>query len=146
MNNYFEVGVRYDKTLENGQLKKVTEQYLVEALTFTEAEARTTKEMQSYISGEFRVVTEKMTNISEIILSSDKDADKFYKCKHNLITLDEQTGKEKKMTQYIIIQAASIDDARNKYEDFAKDIICDVVLKEISETKLMDYFPYNAVM
>lgn len=78
MNSYFEVGVRYDKTMDDGVARKVTETYLLDALTFTEAEKRATEEMEAYISGEFRVVTEKITNISEVVTTDDDSADKFY--------------------------------------------------------------------
>ncbi len=143
MNSYFEVGVRYDKTMEDGAVRKVTENYLVEAVSFTEAEKRATQEMEAYISGDFRVVTEKITNIAEIVTTDDVTADKFYKVKHSLITINEKTLKEKKQAQYIIIQASSVDDARNRYMQHIKDWLVDVVLEAVSETKYMDYFPFK---
>ena len=143
MNSYFEVGVRYDKTMEDGNVRKVTENYLLDAISFTEAEFRATEEMKAYISGEFRVVTEKITNISEVVTTDDASADKYYKVKHNLITINEKTLKEKKQPQYIIIQASSVDDARDRYEQHIRGWLVDVVLEAVSETKYMDYFPYN---
>ena len=143
MNSYFEVGVRYDKTMEDGAVRKVTENYLVEAVSFTEAEKRATQEMKAYISGDFRVVTEKITNIAEIVTTDDATADKFYKVKHSLITINEKTLKEKKQAQYIIIQASSVDDARNRYMQHIKGWLVDVVLEAVSETKYMDYFPFK---
>lgn len=143
MNSYFEVGVRYDKTREDGVVRRVTENYLLDALTFTEAEKRATEEMEAYISGEFRVVTEKITNITEVVTTNDMSADKFYKVKHSLINIDEKTGKKKKQAQYIIIQASSVDDARERYKQYIKCWFVDVVLEAVSETKYMDYFPYN---
>lgn len=140
MNSYFEVGVRYDKTMEDGVVRKVTENYLLDALSFTEAEKRATKELQDYISGEFRVVTEKITNIAEVVTTDDLSADKFYKVKHNII-IDEKTAK--KQAQYIIIQASSVDDARDRYKQHIQGWLVDVVLEAVSETKYMDYFPYN---
>lgn len=143
MNSYFEVGVRYDKKMEDGVVRKVTENYLLDALSFTEAEKRATEEMKAYISGEFRVVTEKITNIAEVVTTNDTSADKFYKVKHSLITIDEKTAKEKKQAQYIIIQASSVDDARDRYKQHINGWLVDVVLEAVSETKYMDYFPYN---
>lgn len=143
MNSYFEVGVRYDKKLEDGVVRKVTENYLLDALSFTEAEKRATEEMKAYISGEFRVVTEKITNIAEVVTTNDMSADKFYKVKHSLITIDEKTDKEKKQAQYIIIQASSVDDARDRHKQHIKGWLVDVVLEAVIETKYMDYFPYN---
>ena len=143
MNSYFEVGVRYDKTMEGDGVRKVTENYLLDAISFTEAEKRATEEMKAYISGEFRVVTEKITNIAEVVTTEDMSADKFYKVRHSLITIDERTGKEKKQAQYIIIQASSVDDARDRYKQYIKGWLVDVVLEAVSETKYMDYFHYN---
>lgn len=115
----------------------------MDALSFTEAEKRATEEMKAYISGEFRVVTEKITNIAEVVTTNDTSADKFYKVKHSLITIDEKTAKEKKQAQYIIIQASSVDDARDRYKQHINGWLVDVVLEAVSETKYMDYFPYN---
>lgn len=143
MNTYFEVGIRYDKTMENGATKKVTENYLLEAISFTEAEKRAIEELISYTSGELCVITEKITNISEVVTTNDVTADKFYKVKHNFITIDEKNDKEKKQAQYIIIQAASVDDARDRYKQHIKSWIIDVVLEAVSETKYMDFFPYK---
>ena len=143
MEKIFEVGVRYDKTMEDGVIRNVTEKYLLDALSFTEAENRATEEMKAYISGYFRVVIEKITNIAEVVTTDDASADKFYKVKHSLITIDEKTAKYKKQAQYIIIQASSIDDARDRYKQYIKGWLVDVVLESVSETKYMDYFPYN---
>ena len=110
----YECGVRFDKMMENGMVKKVTELYLVDALTFTEAEARIISEITPFISGEFDVVTIKRTNYSEIVfdeynLNSETDAnvqkltransrasevaDKWFKAKINLILVDRKDRK-----------------------------------------------------
>ena len=142
MSKYFEVGVRYDKTQEDGTAKKVTETYLIDALSFSEVEKRITEEMEAYISGEFSVVTEKITNISDVVNTDDVLADKFYKVKFSIITVDEKTGKEKKQTQLVVIQASSNDDARDRYKQHIKGWLVDVVLEAVSETKYIDYIPY----
>ena len=135
----FEVAVRYDKTMENGAVKRVTEPYIVDALSFTEAEARTTEFMQPYLSGDFRVVKEKITNISEVVPCDDPAADRWYKVKHNIITVNEKTGIEKLTPQYLLFQASSNDDARNRYVAYVKDWMADVELDTVAETKYMDY-------
>lgn len=109
MNRYFEVGIRYEKTIENGMQKKVTEQYIINALTFTEAEARIINEMSAFISGEFDVVTMKITKYSEII---DNDGDRYYKAKVNTIEIDDSTEKEKKTPTFFLVRVKSIEDAR----------------------------------
>ncbi len=94
MANWFECKIRYDKIMDNGAIKKVTEPYLVDALSFTEAEARIIEEMTPYISGEFSVSAVKRTKISEIFW--DDSADKWYLVKVAFITIDERTAVEKK--------------------------------------------------
>lgn len=137
----FECGIRYNKTLENGQEKKVTELYIVDALSFSEAEQRIIKEMSAY--GEFEVVSEKITNYSELVRSNDTEADLWYKVKVNLITLDEKTMKEKKTPLYLLVQAKNIDDARRLTNEHMKDSVADWNCEAVSETKIMDVFVYG---
>jgi hypothetical protein len=137
---FFEVGVRYDKTMENGVVKPVTELYIIEAVSFTEAEARAIEMMQPFISGDFRVVKEKITNINEVIRSDKPTDDRFYKVKHNIITIDEKTAKEKRTPMYLLFEASSNDDARDRYYKHIKDWLADCELDTIAETKYMDYY------
>lgn len=144
MNRYFECGIRYEKLLENGMQKKVTEQYIVDALSFTEAEQRITKEMGCYINGDFEVVTEKITNYSEVIPSDNAEADRWYKVKINIVTIDERTDKEKKNAVYYLIQAKDIDDARRMTNKYMEGTVVDWDCEAVSETKVMDVFFYAA--
>ena len=144
MNRYFECGIRYEKTLENGMQKKVTELYIVDALSFTEAEQRITKEMGCYISGDFEVVTEKITNYSEVVASDNAEADKWYKVKINIVTIDDKLGKEKKAAVYYLIQAKDIDDARRMTNKHMEGSVLDWECEAVSETKIMDVFFYVA--
>ena len=115
---FFECGIRYEKTLENGMQKKVTELYIVDALSFTEAEMRVTEEMKCFISGEFEVVSEKITKYSELVETAD--GDKWYKAKVNFITIDEKSGAEKKQAFFYLIQANDIDHARKRLNEYMK--------------------------
>ena len=101
MATWIEVRARYDKMMENGSVKKVTEPYLADALSCTEAEARVTEELQPFISGDFRISSVVTTKIAEIFW--DETGDKFYKVKINFITLDEKTATEKKTASYILV-------------------------------------------
>lgn len=143
LDKYFECGIRYEKTMEDGTQRKVTELYIVQACSFTEAEARFTNEMSAYISGESEVVTEKITNYSEVMPSTNTEADKWYKVKLNLITLDERTEKEKKTAIYYLVQAKDIDDARRLTDDFMKPSMMDYTTEAVQETKIMDVYLYN---
>lgn len=140
----FECGIRYEKTLENGMQKKVTELYIVDALSFTEAESRMIKEMSAYVSGEFDVVSEKITNYSEVVMSDNAEADKWYKVKINYIVTDEKTEKEKKTAVYLLVQAKDIDDARRMTDKHMDGTMMYWECEAVSETKIMDVFLYEA--
>ena len=104
MNSWFECKVKYDKEIEGGMQKTVSEPYMVDALSFTEAESRILEEMRPFISGEFTVANIKRVKISELFF--DESGDRWYKCKVNFITLDEKSGVEKRTASYMMVQAA----------------------------------------
>ena len=103
MATWFECKVKYDKMSENGMPKAVTEPYLVDALSFTEAEARITEEITPFISGDYKVTAVKRTNTAEIFWAEDAESDKWYKVKVNFVTIDEKTGVEKKTANYMMV-------------------------------------------
>lgn len=138
---WFECKVRYDKMGENGAMKKVNEPYLVDALTFTEAEARILEEMKPFISGEYSISSEKKTKISEIFF--DENGDRYYLVKVAFITLDEKSGVEKKSISQILVQASDLQDALNKFEAGMKGTMADYEVSSIAETMIMDVFPAN---
>jgi hypothetical protein len=138
----YECGVRYERTMENGMTKKVTELYLVDALSFAEAEGRITNEMEPYISDEFDVVTIKRTNISEIV-EGLSTADKWFKAKLMYITIDEKTGKEKKQAVHFIVRASDINNAHICVVEHMKGSVMDYEIATLDETKIMDLFRYK---
>ena len=105
MHNWFLTKIRYEKVMENGIQKKVTEPYLVDALSFTEAEARITEEMTPFISGEFTVSDISRAHYSEIFTSEEDSADKWYAGRLAFITVDEVSGKEKRTYTNVLVQA-----------------------------------------
>lgn len=135
---WFECKVRYDKMQENGAVKKVNEPYLVDALTFTEAEARIIEEMKPYISGEYSISSEKKTKISEIFFN--EGADRYYLVKVNFITLDETSGVEKKTVSQILVQASDFEDAVDKFKEGMKGTMADYEIGSVTETMIMDVF------
>lgn len=141
MNSWFEVKVRYEKVMENGSQKKVTEPYLVEALSFTEAEARVINEVTPYISGEFSIVAIKKNNLSEIFWN--EDGDYWFKVKVNFITIDENTCKEKKKASYIMVQAKDLRDAAKVFDEGMKGTMSDYQIANIKETSIIDIFRYE---
>ena len=94
--DWYETKIRYEKTMEDGMQKKITEQYVVDALSFTEAENSIIEEMSSYISGEFKITDIKHAAYHEIFFSDNMNDDKWYKTKLQFITIDEKSEKEKK--------------------------------------------------
>ncbi len=142
MHTWFECKIRYDKTLENGMQKKVTEPYLVDALSFTEAEARIIKEITPFISGEFEVANIKKAKINEMFF--DENGDKWYKGKVYFITIDEKSGVEKKSASNMLIQAADLDTALKNLFKGMGGTLADYEVASLSETPIMDVFPYEA--
>lgn len=138
MAKWFETKVRFDKLMENGVVKKVTEPYLVDALSFTEAEARITEEVTPFISGDFSVSAVKKGNISEIFY--DESGDKWYKVKVAFISINDKTGQEKKSASNIMVQAS---DFKNAYDNFIsgmKGTMADFEIMSITETAIIDVY------
>jgi hypothetical protein len=144
MHTWFECKIRYEKTMENGMNKKVTEPYLVDALSFTEAEARIIEEMTPFISGEFTVSYIKRANYSELFPSEEEAADRWFKCKLVFITLDEKSGAEKKTSTQVLVQAADLRDAVKKLDEGMKGTMADYQIASVAETAIMDVYPYSA--
>ena len=130
--------------MENGMNKNVTEPYLVDALSFTEAEARIIEEMTPYISGEFTVSDIKRAGYSELFFSEDANADRWFKCKLTFITLDEKSGSEKKTSTNVLVQASDLRDAVKKLDDGMRGRMADYLIASVAETAIMDVYPYEA--
>ena len=138
MAQWFECKVRYDKLMENGMQKKVNEPYMVDALSFTEAEARIIEEVTPFISGDFSVSAVKRTNISEIFW--DDSADKWYHVKVNFITIDEKSAVEKKTTSHILVAATDFKGALDNFMEGMKGTMADFEIASIAETTIMDVY------
>ena len=134
----YECKVKYEKTLETGTQKKVTEAYLVDAMSFTEAENRIIEEMTPYIVGEFEVAAVKKARISELFI--DPEGDKWYRAKVMFITIDEKTGVEKKAASTMLVQASDFQRAAKNLEDGMKGTMSDWEINTIAETLLMDVY------
>ena len=144
MHTWFECKIRYEKVMENGMNKKVTEPYLVDALSFTEAEARIIEEMTPFITGEFTVSDIKRANYSELFSSDDEAADRWYETTLAFSTLDEKSGAEKITRTRVLVQAADLRDAMKKLDEGMKGTMADYQGVAIKETAIMDVYPYTA--
>ena len=143
MANWFECKVKYDKTQENGSVKKVSEPYLVDALSFTEAEARITEEQRPFISGEFSVDAVKRTKIAEIFFNDG--ADRWYMVKVAFITIDEKTAKEKRSVSQILVQASNFREALENFLKGMEGTMADYEIVQIAATPLMDVYRMKVV-
>ena len=142
---WFECKVRYEKTMEDGTIKKVTEVYVVDALSFSEAEKRITEEMSSYVSGELEICNLKIAPYKEIFFAdSDFDlADEWYKAKLVFITIDEKTDKEKKTSVNYLVNAGSFNLALKNINEIMEGTMIDYQTCNLTETKIENVFEYK---
>ena len=143
MHTWFICTIKYEKTMENGLEKKVAESYLFDSLSFTESEGRCIEEMTAFISGEFTVSDIKRANYSEVFFSQEDAADRWFKCRLMFITLDEKSGVEKKTSTNVLVQAADLRDAVKKLDEGMKGTMADNQIASVSETAIMDVYPYE---
>lgn len=143
---WFECKIRYEKTMEDGSQKKVTELYVVDALSFTEAEASIIEEMSSYISGEFEVKDIKKAAYGEIFFSDSPSADRWYKTKLQFITIDDKTEKEKKSNVNYLVHGSTLPGAVKSIDEVMGGTMIDYVIACIAETQIMDVFEHNQML
>lgn len=142
MHNWFECKIKYDKTAEEGKIVKVVETYLMDALSFTEAEARIIEEMRPFISGEFTVSNVRRSRINEMFFN--ENGDKWYRAKVMFTTLDEEKGIEKCTPVTMYIQASDFDEALKGLKEGMKGSMADYHVYSITETPIMDVYKYEA--
>lgn len=143
MATYFETKIRYDRVRENGTVKKVTGACLVDALTFSDAEARAVEKVTPFISGEFAVTAIRKTKIAEVFRDDRDSADKWWLVKVNFITLDEKSGEEKKTPSLVLVQAGNDASARERFNEGMKGTMSDYEIAAIIETPYMDVYKYE---
>lgn len=136
--------MRYERQMEDGMQKMVTETYVVDAFTFGEAEEAITKEMAAFVSGEFNVKNITPANYGEIFFSDNANDDKWYKAKLTFITIDEKTGKEKRTNTNYLVQAGSFNAAVKNVEQVMGTTMIDYVIANMAETKIMDVYEHQA--
>ncbi len=142
MHNWFQCKVKYERNGEDGSVTKVNEAYLIDALSFTEAEERINEEMKPYISGDFLVADIKRARINELF--EYEGGDKWYRCKVYFISLDEEKGIEKRIATTMFAQASSVKEAVEVLEKGMKGTLADYEIAAVTETNVMDVFKYEA--
>lgn len=139
MSQWFETKVKYDKTMmETGAIKPVTEPYLVDALSFTEAEARIIKEMEPYVSGDLTVTAVRKVRFEDVIYH--EGGDRWYKVKINMLTIDEKTGAEKRTASFSLVQASEFKLALDYFMEAMKSVLFDFEIVNIIEMPYIDVF------
>ena len=140
---WFECKIRYEKVMEDGLQKRVSENYVVDALSFSEAEERIIEEMSSYISSEFDVIDIKKASYKEIFFADEDMADKWYKAKLQFITIDEKNDKEKRSAVNYLVNAGSFNGAVKNIEAVMSGTMIDYIIASVAEATLMDVFEYK---
>lgn len=136
MATWYEAKVSYEKTTDTGAVKRITEPYIIDALSCTEAEARVIDKVTPYVSGDLRVSSVKRANFAEIIPTPGEDL--WYKVKLNFISIDDKTGAEKRNSSYMLIQASNFGNAYASVLTAMKDTIADYEIASITETSIVD--------
>ena len=140
---WFICKVRYEKMQENGMQKKVTESYVIDAVSFTEAEERITEEMSAYISGDFEVKDISLAPFGEIFFDEKPSSDRYYKAKIAFITIDEKSGNEKRQNVNYLVNAENFNQAVKNVYEVMGDTMIDYEIISIAETQIMDVFEYH---
>jgi hypothetical protein len=140
MQTWFEVKVKYVKVDDDGREKKVSEVYLLDAVTFTDAETRIIKQLETMVRGEFIVDNIKKSNIVEIF--PNETGEWWYKAKIGIVTIDEEKGKEKKINNYFLIAADDIKEALQRLEEGLSYILVPYQTTSLAICNIVDVFPY----
>ena len=140
---WFECKIRYEKMTEDGLPKKVSEVYVVDALSFSEAEERIMEEMLPYNLVDIEIVDVKIAPYREIFFADDNLADQWFKAKLSFITIDERSNKEKRTSMMYLVNAGNISSAINNIDKVMSGTMIDYVTTSISATKIFDVFEYK---
>lgn len=134
----YQVKVKYDKMQDNGCVKPVTDTYIVDALSFTEAEARTVEYVQPYISGEFTVTDIKRVKIAEL-WEAPAGGDYWFEAQLEFITIDEKTASEKRTKNRVLVQADNLQQAMQAVADNMKNSMADYEAASLKKTPIVEY-------
>lgn len=146
MAKYFECKIRYEKQITDpndkdcGKLKKVNESYLVDALSYTEAEARIVKEVGQYIKGEYTITNIKQARIAELIFKDDDLCENWFTIKIKITVVDENSGTERLVPETLLVRAEDLTDALSRFKEAFKDTVSDYIITSISASPILEYY------
>ena len=145
MNYWFECKVSYERQADSMGMKKVSESYLVDALSFTEAEKRIIKEVRPFVSvGELEVVNIRRARIAELFLNDEAEDDRYFRAKVNFITVDEKSGSEKKTSATMIVKSDSLPNAVTEMKAQLDSQMASYEIAAVTDTQILDVFQYEA--
>lgn len=145
MNYWFECKVSYERQADSMGMKKVSESYLVDALSFTEAEKRLIKEVRPFVSvGELEVVNIRRARIAELFLNEEAEDDRYFRAKVNFITVDEKSGSEKKTSATMIVKSDSLPNAVTELKAQLDSQMASYEIAAVTDTQILDVFQYEA--
>ncbi|MDN5211650.1 DUF4494 domain-containing protein [Fulvivirgaceae bacterium BMA12] len=142
MRIWFVCKAKYQKENDQGIVKEVTEPYLVDAFTYTEAESRIYELLENMISGSFIVTQISKTNINDVFYFEGFDI--WYKCKIVYQVDDGDSGKEKKVTNYMLVSAENVKDAYDKLQQSLSNMLVTYNITSIIESPILEVFPFSA--
>ena len=145
MNYWFECKVSYERQADSMGMKKISESYLVDALSFTEAEKRIIKEIRPFVSvGELEVVNIRRARIAELFLNEEAEDDRYFRAKVNFITVDEKSGSEKKTSATMIVKSDSLPNAVTELKAQLDSQMASYEIAAVTDTQILDVFQYEA--
>jgi hypothetical protein len=145
LESWFECKVTYERPGEKGANTKINESYLMKDFTFSSVEKRLTMELQPFVTGEFNINEMKRVKYGEIVDTQDETADKWYKCKIVLVTIDESSAKEKKTPVLMLVKAESVPDAITRLNIHMTSSVMDYELTSVNNSPIIDIFQYQAL-
>lgn len=141
MPQWFQTKVKFLKQTDNGLVKAVTEQYLVDAMSFTEAEARVNMEVADN-QRELTMMSITKSNVTEVVFYGDTEL--WHKAKLTYIVADEDAEKEKKVTTYLLVNADNVHEAYERVEEHLKEMLVPYRIPKIEETPIVEVYPFQA--
>jgi hypothetical protein len=141
MQTWFECKVKYTKVLESGKEQTVTENFLLDAVSFTDAETRIIRQIQQMVKGEFTVTDIKKSKIAEVFPYDNGEW--WFKATINLVTIDEEAGKEKKLRTYYVVMADDIKEALARLDESLSYMVIPYVISSLAVSTIVDVFPYE---
>lgn len=141
MQTWFECKAKYVKVTESGKEQTVTENFLLDAVSFTDAETRMIRQLEQMVKGEFNVTDIKKSRIGEVF--PYETGEWWFKATINLVTVDEEAGKEKKMRTYYLVMADDIKQALERLEESLSYLVIPYVVSALAVSTIVDVFPYD---